>query len=264
MAASRILLLFLACSAGATGAGVAPAPVPTAPNEPIIDAAVLEAVAPAPVKSYSARWPYTVEARFTIDRVGRTQHIVLVPADAPTEIQAAVRSAIARWRFWPALGACRYVEQTASATLVFQEKRVDLDGVAFDPVTARRALPVIDFAWLDPADAGDRRTRPRVAPPKLVDPVALQQTMPRYPAAASRAAQPGHAFVLFEVGADGKIGRVITSDGWASDPKLAPLFAKEAVAAIRQWRFLPATLAGAPQQRLVCQRFLFNMRLGGQ
>lgn len=265
--AGFLLANLLATPLAQGGAAPAAAPLPTQkspPNETVIDALVREDSLPGAIKSYSVRYPYTAEARFTVDRVGRTRDIVILPVAAPTEIKQALSNAVARWRFWPAVGACRYVEQSAHATVVFEETRAALAAMVFEPVTALRAVPTMDFAWLDAADAGDRRVRPRLAPPKLVDPVALKQVMPRYPAAASRAAQPGWAFVLFEVGVDGKPGRIITNDGWAADSKLAPLFAKEGVNAIKQWRFLPATLAGQPQPRLACQRFMFNMRLGAQ
>lgn len=262
----RALLLTVICSAALTGAAPAgsPASAPKAPpNETVIDAASREDSPPGAVKSYSVRFPYTAEVRFTIDRVGRTRDAVITPAEAPTEIREAVQGAVARWRFWPAIGACRYVEQTARATLVFEETRTALDGMVYEPVTALRSVPTMDFAWLDAADAGDRRARPRQAPPKLVDPVALKQVLPRYPANASRKAQPGYAFVLFEVAADGKPLKLVASDHWSPDPQLAPLFGKEAVTAVRQWRFKPASLEGVPQSRYACQRFLFNMKLGG-
>lgn len=261
MARLRVFLPLLALNAALATAAPAPA---APPNETVINAAPRLDPPPGAIKSYSVRFPYTAEASFTIDRVGRPRDIVITPAEAPTEVKQALGNAIAAWRFWPALGACRYIEQSARATVVFDETRTNVAGLVYEPVTALRTVPTMDFAWLDPADAGDRRVRPRLAPPKLVDPVALKQVMPRYPAAASRAAQPGWGFVLFEVGIDGKPGRIVTNDGWATDPKLAPLFARETVAAVRQWRFLPATLAGQPQPRLVCQRFMFNMRLGAQ
>lgn len=264
MDARRTLLLSTVCAAALAGAAPAPAPAPAAPpNETVIDAAAREDSPPGAIKSYSVRFPYTAEARFTIDRVGRTRDIVVAPAEAPTEVREAVQGAVARWRFWPALGACRYVEQAARATLVFEEGRTALDGIVYEPVTALRSVPTMDFAWLDAADAGDRRARPRLAPPKLVDPVALKQSMPRYPANASRQAQPGYAFVLLEVAADGKPLKVAASDHWSPDPALAPLFGKESVAAVKQWRFKPASLEGQPQARYACQRFMFNMKLGG-
>lgn len=262
----RTLLLSALCTVALASAAMAPAtaPAPMAPpNETVIDAASREDSPPGAIKSYSVRFPYTAEARFTIDRVGRTRDVVITPAEAPTEIREAVQGAVGRWRFWPAIGACRYVEQSARAAFVFEETRTAIEGISYEPVSELRSVPTMDFAWLDAADAGDRRARPRQAPPKLVDPVALKQSMPRYPANASRKAQPGYAFVLFEVAANGVPTKLTASDSWSPDPKLAPLFGKEAVAAVRQWRFKPASLEGVPQARYACQRFLFNMKLGG-
>lgn len=268
MTAIPARLLLAAALAGATiASAAAPAAAPAAkplPLETVIDAAPRLDPPPGAVNSYSVRWPYPAHARFVIDPIGRPRDIVVEPAEAPTEIKRAVTSALEAWRFWPALGACRYVEQAARVSMTFDEKRVTVDGIAYQPVTALRAVPTMDFAWLFPADAGDRRPRPRLAPTKLVDPVALTQPMPRYPAAASRKALPGWAFVLFEVDATGKPGRIVSSDGWSTDPKLGPQFAKEATNAVRRWKFKPASLGGAPQPRFACQRFMFNMDLGGR
>jgi TonB family protein len=209
------------------------------------------------------RWPYTVVVRFGIDRVGRTKDVSFEPADAPTEVQEALRAAAERWRFWPALGACRYVEQEARMTVVLEETRVRSEGIAYDPVAKRGVQSAAGFAWLDPADAGDHRPRPRLGPAGVVEPVGLKQVLPRYPANASRAALPGYAFVMVEVGADGKPRKVTATDSWSPDPKLAPLFAKEAVEAVKKWQFRPATVGGVPQARLACQQFMFNMKLGG-
>jgi TonB family protein len=270
VAAPRLRLLTLALATGAgiaaaLGAPAAPSasPVPAPIEEVIVDAAVRSDDLPRPIKSYSVRWPYTVVVRFTIDRVGRVRDPSFEPADAPTEVQQALRDAAAGWRFWPALGACRYVEQEARTTVVFDETRVSSEGTVFDPVVARRTQSAAGFAWLDPADAGDRRVRPRLGPPGIVEPVGLKQVLPRYPANASRKAQPGYAFVLTEVGADGKPRKVVASDAWSPDPKLAPLFGKEAVEAVKKWQFRPATVGGKPETRLACQRFLYNMKLGG-
>lgn len=262
MANARAALL-LSCAGIASAATAPPPTAPIAPNETIVDAAPIDYPLPGPVKSYSLRWPYRVEVLLTVDRVGRAGTIGFVTPGAPSEVQKAVRAALGQWRFWPALGACRHLEQQARVALVFDEQKVELAGIGFEPVTARRALADPAFAWLYPRDARDRRERPQALPAGLVAPVPLKQVAPGYPAGASRAAQPGLAFVLFEVGADGKPGKVVAVDGWAPDARFAPLFTKEAVAALRQWRFRPAMLDGKPHRQLACQRFLFNMELGG-
>ncbi len=266
MAAPRHLLtaLFAAGSClGMAGAALPAAPVEPRIEELVIDAGVRDDDMPGPIRSYSVRWPYTAVARFTIDRVGHTRDLTFEPADAPTEVQEALRGAAQRWRFFPALGACRHLEQEARATVVFDENAVRSGGVAFDPIVKRGSQSAAGFAWLDPIDAGDHRTRPWVGPSGIVEPVALKQGLPKYPANASRKALPGYAFVLVEVGVDGKPRKVTATDSWSPDPKLAPLFGKEAVAAVQKWQFRPATVGGVPQVRLACQRFLFNMKLGG-
>jgi protein TonB len=259
LAGAGAATLAAAVPAAAPAATAAPAPI----EEVVVDAAVRNDDMPGAIKSYSVRWPYTATVRFTITRVGGVRDLAFEPADAPTEVREALTGAAARWRFWPALGACRYVEQEARATIVFEESRVFSEGFAFLPVAAKRTQSAAGFAWLDPADAGDRRPRPRLGPAGIVEPVGLKQVLPRYPANASRQAQPGYAFVLVEVGADGKPRKVTTSDAWSPDPKLAPLFGKEAAEAVKKWQFRPATVGGVPQARLACQRFMFNMKLGG-
>jgi hypothetical protein len=269
--ARRPVLGFVAATAlvGAlSSTAIAGAPAPTAATTPAIEEVVVDAAArnddpPGAIKSYSVRWPYSAEARFTIDRVGRVSNITVSPPEAPTEVQQALRGAIERWRFWPALGACRYLEQDARATFVFEETRVSVKGIAYDPVAKRGLQSAVGFAWLDPADAGDHRPRPQLGPPGIVEPVGLKQVLPHYPANASRQAQPGYGFVLVEVGADGKPRKLSITDSWSPDPKLAPLFGKESAAAVAKWQFKPASVGGVPQPRLACQRFMFNMKLGG-
>ena len=247
---------------GGAAAPAAPA-APPAAVETIIDASIADTTDPKPLRVLTARWPVSVEARFTIDRVGRPQGIETGPADVPDELHAQARAALERWRFWPALGACRYAEQHARLTIVFEEERVQVGQVEYAPITALRTLSSPDFAWLDPADPGDSRPRQRTARAGFVETVPLKHVPPRFPAQASRSALPGYAWVMLEVGTDGKVAKAKVNDAWSPDPVLAPLFGAEAVRAVKQWRFQPAMQDGKSLRRTACQRFLFNMKLGG-
>jgi hypothetical protein len=252
--AATLLLL----AAGAASAPVAAAP----PDEPIVDARPIDHPLPGALKAYSVRYPYDLEVLLTIDRVGRIASLSF-PGGAPTgDVERPVRAALSGWRFWPALGACRHVAQQARVRLRFDERGSELAGIEYLPVAARRTLADPAISWLFPPDAHDGRERPRQLPTGASDPVPLKQVMPRYPANASRQGQQGYAFVLLAVGADGRPGKVVATDAWSPDPKLAPLFAKESVAALRQWQFHPSMLGGKPRPQQVCQRFMFNLDLG--
>lgn len=240
---------------------LAAAPPPATVAEVVVNAMAREDPLPGPVKSFSVRWPHTTTVRFTIDKVGRVRDVTFEAADVPSDIRNALAPAVERWRFWPAVGACRYLEQTASVTVTFDETRVSAQPIEYAPTVAA-GQRADGFAWLFPADAGDRRGRARSGPAGIVEPVALKQPPPRFPANASRKAEAGYAFVLVDVDATGKPTRVVASDAWSSDPKLAKFFAGEAVNAVKQWRFLPAKVGATPVARQACQRFLFNMNIG--
>jgi TonB family protein len=209
----------------------------------------------------TAAWPATIEARFTVDRVGRPQGLQTLPPTVPLELHDAVRAAIGAWTFWPALGACRHVEQQASVEIVFEETRVAVGKIGYLPV-APRLVPQAEFAWLDPADRGDARPRERTARAGFIETVPLKVVQPRFPAKASRKALSGYAFVMLEVGSDGRVLQATATDTWSPDPKLAPQFGAEAVRAVKQWRFQPAMQDGKPMRRWACHRVLFNMKLG--
>jgi TonB family protein len=243
------------------GGLAAAAPAPTVP-ETILDAQAIDDTGPKALKVLTAAYPATIEARFTINKVGRTQAIQTLPPTVPQELHDAARAAIASWTFWPALGACRYVEQQAGVSIVFEEERVSVGKIGYLPL-APRALKQVEFAWLDPADRGDTRPRERTARAGFTETVPLKIVPPRFPAKASRKALSGYAFVMLEVGSDGRVLQADANDAWAPDPKLAPQFATEAVRAVKQWRFQPSMQDGKPQRRWGCHRVLFNMKLGG-
>lgn len=238
------------------------AAAPAAPNEVIANAVVADIEPPKAQVHHSAIWPVTVAASFAIDRVGRPHSIQVGPLESPTELQNAARAAIEQWKFWPALGACRHVEQAATVNVVFDEKSVGTQGFELAPITARRTLKVTDFAWLDPADPGDTRPRLRTARAGFIETVPLKIVPPKFPAKASRQALYGYAFVMLEVGTDGKVLQANATDAWSPDPKLAPQFGAEAVRAVKQWRFQPASQDGKSIRRWACHRILFNMKLG--
>ena len=249
---------------GLAAAAPAPAPAP-APGvlETVLDAHAINDSGPRPQRVLTAVWPATIEAQFTIDKVGRPQDIQTLPPTVPRELHDAAQAAIAAWTFWPALGACRHVEQQASVQFVFEEAHVETGKIGFLPIAAPRTLKQADFAWLDPNDAGDPRPRQRTARAGFTETVPLKLVQPRFPAKASREAMSGYAFVMLEVGADGRVLQAAANDAWAPDPKLAPQFGAEAVRAVKQWRFQPAMQDGKPLRRWACHRVLFNMKLGG-
>jgi TonB family protein len=258
-AAASIVAAFALALGGATAAAPAPAP---GVAETILDAHAIDDTGPKALKVLTAAYPATIEARFTINKVGRTQGIQTLPPTVPQELHDAAQAAIASWSFWPALGACRHVEQQASVTMVFEETRVEVGKIGYLPLVPR-ALKQAEFAWLDPSDPGDARPRNRTARAGFTETVPLKVVQPRFPAKASRQALSGYSFVMLEVGSDGRVLQAANNDAWAPDPKLAPQFGAEAVRAVKQWRFQPAMQDGKPMRRWACHRVLFNMKLGG-
>lgn len=273
----RALLLATLATLAATASTPTPAPTPAptptpppaqaaapTPGERVVDAKPLVDPAPKAQPGRATSWPVVVEATLKIDRVGRTSgHALLGEATAADPFHAAVAGAIAGWSFWPALGACRHVEQDAKLRFAFDDEEVRLEGIAYTTTTPARAAPA-EIAWLYASDPGDGRDRGLTYRPGFVETVPLKQVMPKYPASASRKAEIGYAFVLLEVGANGSVTKAESRDSWSSDPKLAPAFGAAAVAAVKQWKFKPATQDGKPIARSACQRFMFNMQLGGR
>lgn len=255
----------LALVLGAAAAGAAPAPAAKSPAAP----AVLETIVPATKMSIEAppvahvfakEWPVVIEAKFTIDRRGFVRVDAINPAEVPTEMRTSSREAVGQWRFWPALGACRHLEQSGTANIVFTQKDVRIEQLEMRPLAPQRKLPAADFAWLDPAEPGDTRTRLRTYAPGFVETVPLKIVPPRYPTNASREALSGYAYVMLEVGTDGRVLQATATDAWSQDMAFAPQFGAEAVRAVKQWKFQPASQDGKPIRRWACHQMMFNMK----
>lgn len=247
----------------AAAIGLAPLAAQPAATEQVFDAAPAVDPMPRARPKDSERWPVLVEARFKIDRIGRVHDVqTLGEAMAEDPFRLAVRDALAGWQFWPALGSCRHVEQEATLRIAFDDDEVRLEHIEYRTTSALRAGGDAELARLYSADPGDPRPHALAARPGFVDAVALKQVGPRYPAAASRKALTGYAFVRLDIGADGLVKKAEASDAWAPEAKVAPAFGAEAVRAMKQWRFQPAMQDGKPIARGACQRFLFNMKLG--
>ncbi|MFN3703731.1 TonB family protein [Thermomonas sp.] len=92
--------------------------------------------------------------------------------------------------------------------------------------------------------------RPRPAP--SVELRAISQPEPRFPPAAQRAGAKGSVQVEFTVGTDGSVtsARVVSSD---ASPQFKRDFEREALAAVKRWRFQPVSQATTSRRTIVFQ-----------
>ncbi len=88
-----------------------------------------------------------------------------------------------------------------------------------------------------------------VEPPRL-----LHEVKPDYPESARRQGIVGHVILEIIVASDGTVESVRTLQ------RLSPELDQQAVAAVRQWRFAPATLRGTPVDVLVEVAVEFKQR----
>jgi TonB family protein len=104
----------------------------------------------------------------------------------------------------------------------------------------------------------DRMVAKRIATAKQSMPKPFFGSMPAYPAALQQAGLKGKAVVNMLVSAQGKVLDPVVES--ASEPP----FGEEALAAVRQWRFLPRVVDGQPVETRVSLPFAFDPPPGGK
>ena len=98
----------------------------------------------------------------------------------------------------------------------------------------------------------DRMVANRVATTKPSTPKPFFGSMPVYPAALQHTGIKGKAVVTMLINAQGKVLDPVLDS--ASEPQ----FGEEALAAVRQWRFLPRVVDGQPVETRVSMPFAFD------
>ena len=152
---------------------------------------------------------------------------------------------------WPDSRGRSLTDQTLSSTVcargvVRKEKgiyRVMIQGA--DRIEVRDA-PVLPPGF---APAALHTCAAGVTPPRL-----LRQVRPSYPGEAMRAKVEGDAHLEVEVLEDGSVGKV------RELTNLPRGLGQQAIAAVKQWRFQPARLAGQPGPVVVTVVMTFTLR----
>lgn len=185
----------------------------------------------------------TVVLAVTHDAVGKPTDIFIVEASRP-EFADAVREAVRDWRFAPP-AASTAVPTVPLVRFYFSSKGFVLMSMPSAANTAATAglqrngpVELPDFAELD------------------AKPNAVQQPMPRFPAALAGRVTKGTANVRFFVDAEGRARVPVVTD--ASSPE----FAAAAAAAVAQWRFDPPRLNGKPVVAVERWSFKFGPNSG--
>jgi TonB family protein len=104
----------------------------------------------------------------------------------------------------------------------------------------------------------DRMVAKRAAALKPAAPKPFFGSMPAYPAALQQSGLKGKAVVNMRVSAQGRVLDPVVDS--ASEPP----FGEEALAAVRQWRFLPRVVDGQPVETRVSMPFAFEPPPGGR
>lgn len=100
---------------------------------------------------------------------------------------------------------------------------------------------------------GPVEDKPRV----ITEPVAVERPPPRYPDSQSDRYREGWVVVRLTVRTDGTVGDIAVADASGKGE-----FGKAALEAVRQWRFTPATVDGAPvEYQNLLTRLTFVMRM---
>lgn len=234
-------------------------------DEVVLDAAPriqLTPSHPAPEAAY----PLVAAVDLVVDRSGHARDLKLAPG-LPYLIGAALRSLLEREAaFWPAQGQCRFLEQPVHLEFEFGPPAdgAHVTMVAFDPGRALPAGP----PQVDQADAyffvmeGDRRH------PLALDghaegetpPRPLDRVMPRIPTELRHSTgYVGYVWMSMEVSAKGNPKDIRVTDAWSRVDGQVDHLAAEAVRALRQTKFAPATRAGAPVARRSCHLSAFGV-----
>ena len=98
----------------------------------------------------------------------------------------------------------------------------------------------------------DRMVAKRIGTIKPATPTPFFGSMPVYPAALQETGLKGKAVVTMLINAQGKVIDPVVDS--ASEPP----FGEEALAAVRQWRFLPRVVDGQPVETRVSMPFAFD------
>jgi len=159
---------------------------------------------------------------------GEPIDMLVLAATHPTMAEAALR-AVREWRFTPSSNPADLVTHTMRIGFRMQ-------GVVVFPFGKNLAEDMVEAA------TGSSRLRESVTVPRVQalvrKPKALEQPMPKYPAALAPRQVEGTAAVRFYVDQDGRVRL----------PELieatSPEFAEAALAAVAQWRYEPPQEGG--------------------
>jgi TonB family protein len=175
---------------------------------------------------------------FTIDASGEVEDSVAIAASHPAFV-AAVREALANWRFKPAESAT----DPRRELIQFQFKRTGMIG-SLNQREATEGFFPHDDAW--PAIRTVEWEDLQSTPERIV------ASMPAYPQALRAQPVRGYASVSFVIDAEGEVRVPVIIE--ASEPE----FGNAALAAVKRWRFAPPVQDDHPVNVTVTRSFRFG------
>lgn len=176
-----------------------------------------------------------VELRTVITPDGKSKVLAVLSGDS--EFSQNAVAAIRKWRFHPELRQGRPVETTYKIHVRFnpilQEANSDVELESPLP----EPPPISSLAKLHPQDLGEIH---HVSEPGMIAPKQLYSPEPEFSEKASLEKQQGNVDIDLVVGTDGLPRSLqITCSS-------APDLNDNAIAAVKQWKFAPATKDGKP------------------
>ncbi len=250
MRRSFICFAFLFAFAGLLAAQApidVPQPAPPSSNKKLIKVKVSEAVANAfvirrvppkyPDEARQARIQGTVVVEVVVDIDGNVKDVRLIsghPLLAPAAIDA-----VRQWKFKPYLLNREPVELDSLLTVPFSLK--DADGNATNDSSAPAPPETSDATGVlgdTPSGPPESPAHPRVRVSLGVSAgLLIHKVDPEFPPGTEGAEQP--VFLKVKIDKDGRVESAEFSKG---DQRLA----EAAIAAVKQWRYKPYLLNGAP------------------
>src|SRR5579864_3385354 len=177
-----------------------------------------------------------VELRAVIAPDGKSKNLAVLSGNSEFSQNAIL--AIRKWRFHPELRQGQPVETTYKVHVRFNPKLQEANSEVELESPLPEPPPIFSLAKLDRQDSGTEIHH--VSEPGMIAPKQLYSPEPEFSEKASLEREQGNVDIDLVVGVDGVPGNLqITCSS-------APDLNDNAIAAVKQWKFAPATKNGKP------------------